>query len=69
MGGYVGLLLGFSILQIPELMFRIFDNLKGLYKDRPGVQNHAENGPCINSTNEGSARNIAEYRFSETPRV
>lgn len=69
MGGYVGLLLGFSILQIPELMFRIFDNLKGLYKDRPGVQNNAENGQCINSTNEGRARNIAEYRFLETPRV
>ena len=34
MGGYVGLLLGFSILQIPELLLQAFDKVKRLYEDR-----------------------------------
>ena len=34
MGGYVGLLLGFSSLQIPELLLQAFDKVKRLYEDR-----------------------------------
>ena len=33
MGGYVGLLLGVSILQIPKLLWKMFVNVKKLYGD------------------------------------
>ena len=39
MGGYVGLLLGFSILQIPDILMHTFDKVKKLYDNRLNKQN------------------------------
>ena len=39
MGGYVGLLLGFSILQIPDILMHTFDKVKKLYENRLNKQN------------------------------
>ena len=39
MGGYVGLLLGFSILQIPDVLMHTFDKVKKLYENRLNEQN------------------------------
>ena len=37
-GGYVGLLLGVSILQAPALLLQIVDKVKRAYMDRQQVQ-------------------------------
>ena len=37
-GGYVGLLLGFSIVQIPEFLLLAFKRMKTIYSDRLRVQ-------------------------------
>ena len=34
MGGYVGLLLGVSILQVPKMLWKMFDSVKRFYGDR-----------------------------------
>ena len=41
-GGYVGLLLGFSILQAPELLLRLFATINGFY--RQIVPRECDNG-------------------------
>ena len=61
MGGYVGLLLGFSILQIPDVLMHTFDKVKKLYENRLNEQN-VEFMDQINVTKtdaeKGSIQNI-----------